>query len=137
MRKISTGEDSNLRTWRRIAYALDGFKEGRATAFVNVKIAESPNGEEEEVIADEAQLLMALAKIANEEEENEDKKKIERLITRYLEDGFENIDVRLSSGIVIPIVQGNELRFDSEELCIFGDGYYSQIRYKHIKSIEI
>lgn len=65
MKKISTGEDSNLKTWRNIAYSIDGFINGKATEFINKKIVESPNGENEEVIADERQLLMALVKISD------------------------------------------------------------------------
>ena len=64
MNKLSTGEDSILQTWRKIAYVFDGFKQGAATDFIDKKIEESPNGEFEEVVADESQLLMLLASIS-------------------------------------------------------------------------
>lgn len=64
MRKISTGEDSTLKTWRNIAFTIDGFQDGKATKFIDSKIKESSNGENEEVIADERQLIGLLVKIA-------------------------------------------------------------------------
>ena len=54
MRKFSDGSDATLGTLRKWA-TLFGAK---AEAFVDQKIAESPNGEDEEVIADESQIIM-------------------------------------------------------------------------------
>ena len=49
MLKISTGQDSTLRTYRKIATVFGD----SAVQFIDKKIAESPNGENEEVLADE------------------------------------------------------------------------------------
>lgn len=65
MKKISTGEDSTLKTYRQIAYILGGFEENEATKFIDEKIEESPNGEYEEVIADERQMMYLLMHIIN------------------------------------------------------------------------
>lgn len=56
MRKFSDGSDANLGTLRQWA-SLFGEK---AEAFIDKKIAASPKGENEEVIADESQILMML-----------------------------------------------------------------------------
>lgn len=64
MRKISTGEDSTLKTYRNIAYILSGFEESEATRFFDKKIAEAPNGENEEVIADETQMMYLIISMA-------------------------------------------------------------------------
>lgn len=71
MRKISTGEDSTLGTYREIAFLLGGFKENEATRFIDQKIAESPNGENEEVIADERQMMYLLLNLINTENDEE------------------------------------------------------------------
>lgn len=60
MRKISTGEDSTLGTYRKIANIIFG-EDSPAVKFLDEKIAESPNGENEEVIADESQMLYLIA----------------------------------------------------------------------------
>ena len=60
MRKMSTGDDATLGNYRKWADLLIGPK---ATAFIDQKIAESPNGANEEVIADERQMLHLLATI--------------------------------------------------------------------------
>lgn len=57
MRKFSDGSDATLATLRQWA----GLFGPKAEAFVDQKIAESPNGEEEEVLADESQLIMLLS----------------------------------------------------------------------------
>lgn len=64
MKKISTGQDSTLKTWREIAFALDGFKDGKATKFIDSKIETSSNKENEEVITDERQMIFVLAQMA-------------------------------------------------------------------------
>ena len=59
-RTLSTGEPSTLGTYRRWAVALAG-EGSQAVQFVDGKIAESPRGGEEPVIADERQMLTLLA----------------------------------------------------------------------------
>lgn len=54
MRKISTGEDSTLKTYLGIAKVFGA----KAEDYIKQKIAKSPNGENEEVIADESQVLI-------------------------------------------------------------------------------
>jgi hypothetical protein len=57
MRTISTGELSNLKTYRNIALILSGSEKSDVVKFFDNKIQESPNGESEEVIADETQVM--------------------------------------------------------------------------------
>jgi len=57
MKKLSTGEDSTLGTYKKMC-VLFGKK---AENFIQKKIDESPNGENEEVIADERQMIQLLA----------------------------------------------------------------------------
>lgn len=59
MRTISTGQPSTLETYRTIAT----FFGEDALAFIDKQIADSPNGEKEEVVADESQVLYLLANI--------------------------------------------------------------------------
>lgn len=61
MTKLSTGDDSTLGSYKKLARVLFGPK---AEAFIDKKIAESPNGENEEVIADETQMIFLLQQIA-------------------------------------------------------------------------
>ncbi len=58
-KRISTGEISNLKTYREIAYAMGG-GESNATIFFDEKIKVSKNGENEIVIADESQTLFLI-----------------------------------------------------------------------------
>ena len=63
MRTISTGEPSNLETYRNIALALSLQNENsKAVKFIDKKIQESPNKEKEEVIADEREVILTLIK---------------------------------------------------------------------------
>ena len=62
MRKMSTGEDSTLGAHRKMAMAVFG-KDSPAVKFLDKKIAESPHGEEEEVIADEGQMVALLGQL--------------------------------------------------------------------------
>jgi hypothetical protein len=62
MEKLSTGQDSTLENWIMLCTMAFG-RESKATQFLIKKANESPNGEKEEVIADEGQLLMALGKM--------------------------------------------------------------------------
>ena len=57
MQKISTGEDSTLGTYKKIAVVFGA----EAVKFIQEKIDKSPNGEKEEVLADERQMLALLA----------------------------------------------------------------------------
>lgn len=59
MDKMSTGQDSTLGNWLTMTNAFFG-KDSKQAKFIQDKIAESPNGENEEVIADEGQFLMVL-----------------------------------------------------------------------------
>ena len=56
MRYISTGEPNTLGTYKKIAKIFGP----KAEQFIQTKIDESPKGEDEEVIADERQMLMLL-----------------------------------------------------------------------------
>lgn len=69
MRTISTGQPSNLKTYREIALCLSGFDEkSEVVKFFDKKIAESLNGEEEEVIADERQMIYFIMNKISEKE---------------------------------------------------------------------
>ena len=56
---ISTGEPSTLKTYKRLTQIFGP----KAVEFIQNKIDESPNGEEEEVIAHETQMMVLLAHI--------------------------------------------------------------------------
>jgi len=58
MRTISTGEPSTLGTYLKIGEALHA---DRFVYFIKSKIDESENGEKEEVIADESQMMFLLS----------------------------------------------------------------------------
>ena len=62
MTKLSTGQDSTLGNYLMLTRAVFG-RESKAVRFLEQKIAESPNGEDEEVISDEAQMINLLAQI--------------------------------------------------------------------------
>ena len=62
MRTISTGQPATLKTYREIAR----FFGEKAVEYIDQKIAESPKGENEEVIAAESQVLYLLAQLANQ-----------------------------------------------------------------------
>ena len=57
MRKISTGEDATLGNYKKIATVFGP----KAVQFIQGKIDDSPNGENEEVIQDEIQVLQLFA----------------------------------------------------------------------------
>jgi hypothetical protein len=59
MTKLSTGDDSTLASYRKLAAAFLG-AESKAVAFIDEKIKESPNGPNEEVLADEGQMVHLL-----------------------------------------------------------------------------
>jgi len=64
MQKLSTGDDATLGNYRKLATAFFG-EESKAVEFLNEKIAEIPNGENEEVIAAESQMVYLLGTMAN------------------------------------------------------------------------
>jgi len=70
MDKISTGEDSTLGTYKKMAVALFG-EDSKIAKFFNDKIAESPNGENEEVIQHESQMLYLIMHMGLKEQEEE------------------------------------------------------------------
>src|SRR4030095_8803987 len=60
--KLSTGQDSTLGNWLALCIAVLG-EDSAAVAFLREKIATAPHGADEEVIADERQLLHALLRL--------------------------------------------------------------------------
>lgn len=62
MNKLSTGADSTLGEY--LALTKLAFGEGAAVKFLEDKIAAAPNGDKEEVMADETQMLHLLTSIA-------------------------------------------------------------------------
>ena len=68
MKTISTGEPSNLETYRNIALALSlQNKNSKAVKFFDKKIQESPNKEKEEVIADEREVIHLILTLIKED----------------------------------------------------------------------
>lgn len=59
MQKLSTGDDATLGNYRKLARVIFG-NDSKAVKFLDDKIADSPNGENEEVIADERQMVHLL-----------------------------------------------------------------------------
>lgn len=62
MKNLSTGDDSTLASYRKLAAAFLG-EESKAVAFLDKKIADSPNGSAEEVLADEGQMVHMLVSL--------------------------------------------------------------------------
>lgn len=62
MRKLSTGQDSTLGNYRIMAVAVFG-ESSKAVEFLDKKIAESPNGADEEVIVEESQAVAMLGQL--------------------------------------------------------------------------
>jgi len=62
MKKLSTGADSTLGNYRKLAAVAFG-PASDAVEYLDRKIGESPNGEDEEVLADESQMIYLLAKM--------------------------------------------------------------------------
>jgi hypothetical protein len=69
---LSTGIPSTLENWLGLCHATFG-KDAVPTKFIEKKIEESPNGKDEEVVADEQQLLHALGQMFVHEMEGKDK----------------------------------------------------------------
>lgn len=57
MRNLSTGDPSTLGSYKKIAKAFGA----KAEKFIQDKIDESSNGEDEEVVAEETQMLQVFA----------------------------------------------------------------------------
>ena len=57
--KLSTGQDSTLGSYLKLCLAFFG-EESPQVRFIMDKIAESPNGANEEVIAEESQMMYLL-----------------------------------------------------------------------------
>ena len=62
MMKLSTGQDSTLGTYLKLCLAVFGPNSAQVK-FIMDKIAESPNGAHEEVIAEESQMLYLLVNL--------------------------------------------------------------------------
>lgn len=67
METISTGEPNTLGTYRNIAMALSGDENSKAVRFFDNKIAESPGGAGEKVIAAESQVMYLIGTMLAEE----------------------------------------------------------------------
>lgn len=63
MNEISTGEPATLGTYRKIAELFGP----AAVRLIDEQIAKSPKGVDEEVIADESQVLLLLAQTAQDD----------------------------------------------------------------------
>lgn len=63
MNKMSTGDDATLGNYRKMTIAVFG-KDSKAVKFLDDKIVDSPNGEDEEVLSDESQMVYLLGTIA-------------------------------------------------------------------------
>lgn len=59
MTKLSTGDDSTLGTYKKLCDAVFG-DGNKASAYFAAKIAESPNGPDEVVLADESQVMVLI-----------------------------------------------------------------------------
>jgi len=59
MRKLSTGDDLTLKSFRKLTVLVFG-SESQAVVYLDKKIVESPNGENEEVLTDERQMIQLL-----------------------------------------------------------------------------
>jgi len=62
MRKLSTGADSTLKEYMRLAKAVFG-EDSKAVEYLDNKIKKSAKGEDEEVIADERLILRLLIEL--------------------------------------------------------------------------
>lgn len=63
MTKMSTGDDATLGNYRKMAVAVFG-EDSKPVKFLDNKIVSSPDGANEEVIADERQMVYLLGKMA-------------------------------------------------------------------------
>ena len=65
MKLLSTGDKSTLGNYKKLSILFFG-ADSEQVAFLNKKISESPHGEDEEVIADESQMLFLLSSLIKE-----------------------------------------------------------------------
>ena len=72
MTKLTTGDDSTLLSYRRLSSVVFG-NDSKATQFLDKKIAEAPDGENEEVIADERQMIQLLGHLHLQVDQKGDK----------------------------------------------------------------
>lgn len=63
MQKLSTGQDATLGNYRKITASIFG-EDDPAVKFLDERIAESPNGKNEEVITVESQMIQLILSIA-------------------------------------------------------------------------
>lgn len=66
MIKLSTGDDSTLGVYKKLCVAVFG-EDSPQTKFIQTKIDACEKGENEEVIADEAQILALLGSMGAEQ----------------------------------------------------------------------
>lgn len=65
--RISTGEISNLKSYRRIALAISMNENSDVVRWFDEEISKAPNGEHEQVLAEESKMLSFIMEmIANE-----------------------------------------------------------------------
>jgi hypothetical protein len=62
MMKLSTGQNSTLGSYLRLCQAVFG-EDSEQVKFIQDKITESPNGADEEVVAEESQMLYLLVNL--------------------------------------------------------------------------
>jgi hypothetical protein len=62
MNKLSIGEDSTLGSYLKLTALFFG-KDSPAVAYLKDEIAKAPNGEREEVLVDESQMVYVLSHI--------------------------------------------------------------------------
>lgn len=67
MKKLSLGIDSTLENWVKLSVTVFG-EDSAPVKFLQKKAAESPRGLQEEVIADEGQLLAVLGSMFADEQ---------------------------------------------------------------------
>ena len=77
MKMLSIGEPSTLGNWHKLCSAVFG-PESAPTKFIQEKIEKATNGEHEEVIADEGQLLLVLGSMFLDEENKKENSTIKR-----------------------------------------------------------
>lgn len=68
MNTLSTGQDSTLGNWIRVVQAFFG-RDSPALDFLNAEVSKATHGIEEEVIAEERQLIKLLWEIHNADDD--------------------------------------------------------------------
>ena len=69
MKKLSTGANSTLGEYRKLCVMFFGVR-SHATKYFDRLIKESPNGENEEVITEESQMLYLVGQLAAQDYNN-------------------------------------------------------------------